>query len=137
MKYNLTNKEEAEKAFSYLTELVGKHALVEVKKISPKRSLPQNAYLHLLLGYFGLHFGYDLEEAKQVYKEVNASTYKYTKKGRTFWKSSASLTKEEMAATIDKFMRKSADAGCPLPPAENAEWLSLAANEIEQAQYYL
>jgi len=82
-----------------------------------------------------MHFGYSLEESKQIYKEINASTYSYKKKGRVFYRSSADLDKAEMQKTIDKFMRKSADAGCPLPLAENAEWLSLIRNEAERNQY--
>jgi hypothetical protein len=57
MKFNLVVPAEAERAFTYLTDLVGKEAIAEVKKISPKRSLNQNSYLHLIIGAFGQHFG--------------------------------------------------------------------------------
>lgn len=137
MNYNLNSIQEADKAFSYLTDLVGKQALVEIKKISPKRSLSQNSYLHLLISYFGLHFGYTIDEAKAIYKEINSNLYKYEKKGRVFWRSSADLTKEEMASSIDRFMQRSAEAGCTLPPATNKEWLLAVQNEIERSKYYL
>ncbi len=38
MKYNTVNVTEAVEAVRYLTNLIGKEAVVEVKKINPKRS---------------------------------------------------------------------------------------------------
>lgn len=137
MKYNLAVQGEADKAFEYLTELVGKEAIAEVVKISPKRSLNQNAYLHLLLSAFGAHFGYSLEEAKQIYKKLNHGVYSYEKNNRRFERSSADLTKEEMAKTIDLFMQKSAQQGYQLPPATDQAWLREVENEIERSKYYL
>ncbi|MDE2106347.1 MAG: hypothetical protein KGL39_54530 [Patescibacteria group bacterium] len=132
MKYNLANIEEATEAFWYLTLLGGKEATVEIKKISPKRSLPQNNYLHLLLTAFGDHFGYDIEEAKAVYKYANAEIYKYKKNKITFWRSSADLTKDEMTLSIDKFRKFSAEHGCELPLAVDQEWLRRIENDHER-----
>lgn len=131
MKFNLAIDSEATKAFEYLTILTAKDSIAEVKKISPKRTLNQNSYLHLIIGYFGLHFGYNLEEAKFIYKQINQSIYRYKKKDRTFWRSSADLTKEEMAKSIDKFMEKSKEFGCELPPATDLAWLIEVENAIE------
>lgn len=128
---------EAERAFEYLTDLSGKEAIVEVKKVSPTRSLHQNAYLHLLLSAFGVHFGYTLEEAKIIYKELNANIYTYQKKKRTFYRSSADLTKEEMASTIDRLREKSAEQGYPLPAATDQGWLRDIENAVESQKYYL
>lgn len=137
MKYNLSSQLEAGKALNYLLELTQAKKMVEIKRVSPNRSLNQNSYLHLILGAFGSHFGYTLEEAKTIYKQINADIYRYTKKGRTFWRSSADLSKEEMAKSIDKFMQKSAEAGYPLPPPTNQEWLRQIENELERNKYYL
>ena len=132
MKYNLSNDKEAQAAFTYLTKLVGSESIAEVKKVNPNRSLKQNAYLHLLLGAFGDHFGYTLEEAKTIYKQINKGVYQYEKKGRTFTRSSADLDTKEMTITIDKFREKSKEAGCPLPAATDKEWLMSIENMIEQ-----
>ena len=137
MKYNLSVTAEAERAFTYLTELAGKDALVEVNKISPKRSLNQNNYLYLLLSAFGVHFGYNLDEAKRIYKELNKDVYAYEKKGRTFYRSSADLTKDEMAKTVDRFMVASAEQGYPLPLATDQDWLRELGNSIEMQSKYL
>lgn len=133
----MANIDEANRAFEYLTELSGKEAIVEVKKVNPKRSLPQNNYLHLLLQAFGAHFGYDLREAKEIYKELNANIYTYEKKKRIFHRSSADLTKEEMAASIDKFRKVSAEQGYPLPAATDQGWLREIENAVEAQRHYL
>lgn len=137
MKFNTRNVGEKQQAVDYLHMLLAKDSLVEVKKLSPRRSLSQNNYLYLLLGAFGTHFGYSLEEAKFIYKEINADIYCYKKKNRTFWRSSAELTKEEMAQSIDKFMKKSAEADCQLPLATDEGWLREIENEMERSKFYL
>ena len=137
MKFNFAIESEIARARTYFQQLVEKQSLAEVKKISPKRSLNQNSYLHLLLQAFGAHFGYTLEESKLIYKEINKDIYAYEKKGRTFYRSSAELTKEEMTKTIDRFREKSAEAGYPLPLATDKEWLMSIENAIEQTKHYL
>ena len=137
MKFNFAIESEIARARTYFQQLVEKQSLAEVEKISPKRSLNQNSYLHLLLQAFGAHFGYTLEESKLIYKEINKDIYAYEKKGRTFYRSSAELTKEEMTKTIDRFREKSAEAGYPLPLATDKEWLMSIENAIEQTKHYL
>ena len=141
MKYNTANNAEAGKALDYLLTLTKGNKIVEVKEVKPRRSLNQNSYLHLLLGAFGAHFGYTLEEAKEVYKHLNKEIYAYEREVRgkqwQFWRSSADLDKEEMAKSIDTLMTWSARAGYPLPPATDQEWLRQIENEIERSGYYL
>ena len=137
MKYNLAKPSEAGKALDYLLELQKKGALAEVKKISPIRTSSQNRYLHLILGAFAQHFGYTLAEAKLIYKELNGNIYAYKKKDRTFYRSSADLTKEEMMKSIDRFREASAVQDYPLPLATDQEWLMAIENAIEQSRHYL
>lgn len=137
MKYSLKTPAEIERAKQYLDTLIEKKAIVEIKKVSPKRSLNQNNYLHLLLGAFGEHFGYTLEESKLIYKELNAQIYAYSKKNRTFWKSSAELTVEEMTKSIDVLREWSKRGGYPLPTATDKDWLMQLENAIEQSKHYL
>lgn len=142
MKYNFAIPKEVERAKDYLNKLIEQQSLAEVTKISPKRTLNQNSYLHLIIGAFGSHFGYTLEEAKQIYKELNKAIYQYEKTGltgasRSFYRSSANLSKEEMAKSIDLFREKSDQAGYPLPLATDQDWLREIENAIEQSKYYL
>lgn len=137
MKYRLSDKIDLKAARGRINYLAKKGALVEVIEVKRNRTLSQNSYLHLLLGAFGLHFGYTIEEAKLIYKQISSDIYYYKKKGRTFIRSSADLNTEEMAKTIDKFMLKSAEAGYELPLATNQEWLRQIENEIERSRRYL
>lgn len=138
MKYNLANKIEVERATTYLELLAKRKQVAEVKVVRPGRSLNQNSYLHLLLGYFGQHFGYTLDEAKILYKrEVNDGIYVYKKNDRAFLRSSADLDSAEMTKTIDRFKEFSKEQGLPLPAAENEEELRSIENEMEKAGYYL
>lgn len=137
MKFNLAIQHEEQQATNYLNRLRENRNIVEVKKVSPRRSVSQNNYLHLLIGAFASHFGYSLDEAKTIYKELNAQIYRYEKKGRIFWRSSADISKEDMAKSIDVFMKKSAENGCTLPLATDGEWLRQIENEIERSKYYL
>lgn len=137
MKYNLADFDEEQMAYAYMQRLAAKGAIVNISKVNPNRTLSQNSYLHLLLADFGGHFGYNLEEAKQVYKELNPDLYKYVKKGRTFWRSSAELDKDQMAKSIDRLMQASAKHGHPLPPATDQGWLREVEREAEQMERYL
>lgn len=138
MKYNTAIKQEKSQAFSYFMRLANKKYMVEVKRVMPGRTLRQNSYLHLLLGYFGQHFGYTLDEAKTVYKrDVNPSIYVYTKNGAKFLRSSADLDTQEMTKSIDRFREFSNEQGLPLPTATDQEWLRQIDNEIERSKYYL
>jgi hypothetical protein len=141
MKFNLANNAEAGKALDHLLTLTRDGKIAEVKEIKPRRTLPQNSYLHLLFGAFGLETGNTIENAKALYKWVNKDLYYREKKmgGETFVhiRSSADLNKEEMAKSIDRFMEWAAQHGYPLPPADNPEALRSLENTIEQQSHYL
>lgn len=141
MKFNTAVQVEAQKAFVYLLQLTEKKQMVEVVKVSPKRSLNQNSYLHLLFGAYGIATGNTAENSKAIYKWVNKDLYYRKKKAgdEVFMhiRSSADLDKEEMARSIDRFMEWSKEAGYPLPPATDQEWLRQVENDIEQNRYYL
>lgn len=131
----MANKDEAEEARHHFAQLLATNALIELKKLSPKRTLSQNNYLHLLLGEFGMHFGYTIEEAKIIYKQLNSDIYSYEKKGRSFWKSSAELSTAEMSKSIDHFRDISASNGLELPLATDKEWLWRIEKEISGNKY--
>lgn len=136
MKYNLDKPAELDAAAEHLAKLAGFHAEIEIKRIYPQRSLSQNNYLHLILTAFGMHFGYDLEEAKWMYKYVNRTIYRYERAGHTFWRSSADLDKDEMMHSITKFKEASTKQGCDLPEAEQHQWLREIENDAERQGYY-
>lgn len=143
MKYRLSNPTEAGQALQYLSQLTADQKMVEIKEVKPRRSLPQNSYLHLLLGAFGSHFGMDMEQAKGAYKRLPGNKDIYIKRfeqgGAKFEyeRSSASLDKEEMTKTIETLREWSAKMGYPLPTATDQDWLRQIDNEIERNSRYL
>jgi len=137
MKYNLAIPHEHLFAIDYLNELVEKNAIVEIKHVRKRRSLKQNAYLHLLLADFGMHFGYTLEEAKQLFKQCSHATFRYERNGATFWLSTADLDTKQLTDAIDRFKDYSAEQGHELPDATNEDWLRSIENMIEQEGRYL
>ena len=141
MKYNLALSHDIAEAQRLLAQLTIEQKIVDIKEVKPKRSLSQNNYLYLLLGAFGQHFGYTLEEAKAIYKELNRGIYEYTREVRgkthTFYRSSADLSKDEMAQSIDVLREWSEKAGYPLPLATDTEALRALENEIEAQERYL
>lgn len=141
MKYDFSNPHHGGEALMELTRLISDKKKAEIKVIKPRRSLNQNSYLHLLLGAFGAHFGYTLEESKTIYKDLNSSIYYYDKEVRGkvhhFSRSSADLDKDEMTKSIDVLREWSKKAGYPLPTATDQEWLMQIENEIERHEKYL
>ena len=137
MIFNLADTQELAKAREYLNQVARLGKRVEIVRKAEHRTLPQNAYLHLILGYFGTQTGYTLEEAKVLYKRLNSDIYLYEKNGAKFMKSSADISKEDMAKTIDTFIGYSEDKGIPLPRADNQDFLDLATNTVEAQKSYL
>ena len=118
---------------------------MEVKKKLPNRTLAQNSYLHLLLGYFGSEYGCSLDEAKiDFYKRTcNHDLFErktVNKKGNevTYLRSSAELTTGEMTLSIDRFRNWSASvAGIYLPAANEHQMLIYAQQEIQRNQEFI
>lgn len=145
MIFNLKNEYEIPKFKAYVNKLFQECAVVEVKKKHPNRTLAQNSYLHLLLGYFGSQYGCSLDEAKiDFYKRTcNRELFErktINKRGRevTYLRSSAELTTAEMTLSIDRFRNWSAYvAGIYLPSPEEHQMIVFAQQEIERNNEFL
>ena len=145
MIYNLSNPYEQQGFLDHVTKLLESGAMVELKKKSPKRSLAQNAYLHLILGYFGSEYGASLDEVKVDFfkRECNRDIFEresVNKKGRTvkYLRSSAELTSAEMTTAIERFRNWSASvAGIYLPSPNEEQFLAYCEQEIERNKMYV
>lgn len=130
MVFGLKNEGGKKAAFRYIEELEKQGInYIEVGKKRVKRTLKQNAYLHLLLQIFAIEYGDTLEYCKEtIYKDVVnpqifRETYK-TKTGRVGvrLRSSADLNTKELAQSIDRFKDFSArELGIMLPDADQVE----------------
>lgn len=142
MLYNLSNVLDAQNAKTRLELLIKRGVVVELTEKKTKRTLNQNSYLHLLLGYFASKTGNTLEWVKQQYykrtcnpdlfvsERYDAILGRYVK----YVRSSADLTTDEMTTSIERFRNWAAsEAGIYLPEAHRKE--EIAALEVEVEKY--
>jgi hypothetical protein len=145
MLYNGANPFDAQKARVYLEWLISHGKVFEQKAKEGKRSLPANAYLHVILAYFASQKGYTTEWVKQKYYKIhcNPDLFVRTKDdafiGKTkYLRSSADLTKDEMSLSIERFRNWSAqEAGLYIPSSEEHLYLVEAQQEIERNKVFL
>ena len=110
MIYNLSSPLDVQNAKTRLELLIKRGCIVELTEKKQKRSLNQNAYLHLLLGYFASQTGNTLEWVKQQYykKLCNPDLFIGEREdlflGRVkYVRSSADLRTDEMNLSIERW----------------------------------
>lgn len=112
-----------------------------------QRSLNQNAYLHVIIGYFAVMYGEASDYIKEEYfkKLVNPDTFivarkldKFTNRERIVCRSTSDLTVEEMSVCIDRFRNwSSKEAGIYLPTAEEGALLRMCEVEISRTERFV
>lgn len=145
MIYNLSNTLDVRNAKTRLDLLVKRGSVIELTEKKPRRSLNQNAYLHLLLGYFASQTGNTLEWVKQQYykKLCNPDIFIGEREDKFLGKmkyvrSSADLRTDEMNLTIERFRNWAAsEAGIYLPDPTNEAELAALQVEVERYKTYL
>lgn len=119
--------------------------MIEMSEKKPRRSLPQNKYLHVILAYFGTQTGNTLEWVKQQYykKLVNPDLFireeedKYLGRIKVL-RSSADLDTAEMSLSIERFRNWAAqEAGIYIPSADEAILIQQMEIEIERNKEFL
>jgi len=133
MIYDLSKEIDVQRAQRRFDKLMEEKTIINLTK-KAKRTLAQNSYLHLILGWFAMELGYTADETKQLYKRVNKDLYEYEKNGVSFIRESSDLSTEEMALSIDRWRNYSADkAGVYLPEANQEQFLTEI--EIEMSKH--
>lgn len=143
MLYNLQDELSRKRFSARVKTLWEKGAIVALTDKS-RRTLNQNAYLHVAIGCLALETGNSLEVIKQeIYKRrVNPDLYIRSKidpiLGKIeFLRSSRDLTKEEMSLSIDRYLRFCADQGIYIPQPGDEELLRQIECEIAKSEKYL
>lgn len=146
MLYDLQNDLQAENFKKRVNALFKKRCIVELTEKKPQRTLKQNAYLHAALGYFGMQFGYTIEEVKTWYFKdtcnselfVRYKTDSITGMQRKALRSSAELTSDEMTVAIERFRNWAADvAGVYIPSPEEHRLVEQMEIEVMRGRMYL
>lgn len=145
MTYDLRNPLDVENAKTRLALLIKRGSIVELTEKKPKRSMSQNAYLHVALSYFASQTGNTLEWVKQqYYKRIcNPDLFIGEKKDKIlgtikYIKSSAELDKDEMTVSIERFRNwASIEAGIYIPEPEDEARVAAMQVEVERYKTYL
>lgn len=137
MKYDLANTYELNSARTYFDRLVKDKRVIELIRVTEKRTLQQNKYVHVLFSLWAIEYGYNMTEAKTIVKR-QCPWMRYEKNGDQFLRSTADMTTDELGQFIDWFRNWSADNGYYLPSAE--EYLAnqyRIDNDIESKKAFM
>ena len=140
MLYDLRNPLDRERFKRRCNALYQKQGIVDLSE-KTQRSIQQNKFLHLLLGYLAMETGNTLDYVKEVFykRAANKELFLREKEDEILGKdeylrSSADLAKEAMTLSIDRFRDWSSQtAGVYLPAANEQEFL--ASIEYELSKY--
>lgn len=143
--FNLSNPLDKANFLIRAKKLAESEVIVELTEKKPRRSLPQNKYLHVLLAYFGTQTGNTLDWVKQQYykKLVNPDLFIREKEDKYLGKikvlrSSADLDTSEFSLSIERFRNwASQEAGIYLPSADEYIIIQQMEIEIERNKEYL
>lgn len=146
MKYDISNSLHREQARKRLEALLSKeHGIIDLSEVKPQRSIKQNKYLHLLLGFFASEYGETIEYVKEQYFKLAANRSIFLRErddklaGRvSYLRSTRDLDKGEMQMAIERFRNwSSINAGIYLPSADEHRLLELAEIEISRNKNFL
>lgn len=145
MIYNTSNPLDKANFLLRAKKLAESGKVIELTEKKPRRSLPQNKYLHVLLAYFGTQTGNTLEWVKQQYykKLVNPDLFIQEKEDKYLGKikvlrSSADLDTSEFSLSIERFRNwVSQEAGIYLPSADEYIIIQQMEIEIERNKDYI
>ena len=145
MIYNLSSPLDNANFLLRAKKLADSGVIVDLTEKKPRRSLPQNKYLHVILAYFGTQTGNTLEWVKQQYykKLVNPDLFIREKEDKYLGRikvlrSSAELDTAEMSLSIERFRNWAAqEVGIYIPSADEAILIQQMEIEIERNKEFL
>lgn len=145
MIYNLSSPLDKANFLLRAKKLAESGVIVDLTEKKPRRSLPQNKYLHVILAYFGTQTGNTLEWVKQQYykKLVNPDLFIREKEDKYLGRikvlrSSADLDTAEMSLSVDRFRNwATQEASIYIPSADEAILIQQMEIEIERNKEFL
>lgn len=145
MIYDLANELDRVRLEKRFKALLTAQKVVEVKEYKPKRTNPQNRYLHALLGIVAISTGNTLADVKTEYfkKHCNAEIFVTRKTDKMLGnveilRSSAELDTGEMTTAIDRFVRwYETESGEVLPRPDDEAYIQAIEVEMAKHSYWL
>lgn len=144
MIYNLSNDFDRQRFKTRCNALYKQGGVVDLTAKKERRTIPQNAYLHLILGWFAIETGNTLGFVKQEYfkRYINPDLFVVEIDDKhlgevSVLRSSRDLNTAEMTTAIERFRNwSSAEAGVYLPsPDEQAFLQSIEIEMLRQKEY--
>lgn len=144
--YDLNTGIDRERFKRRVNALYERRAVVECSEHKPKRTSPQNRYLHVILGEFAMQTGNTLEYVKTEYFKrlcnpelfVTRRYDELAKREIEQLRSSRDLDTSEMTTAIDRFRNWSAaEAGIYLPAPEDKDWIDFIEREMQHQKVWL
>lgn len=144
MIYDLKNPLDRERFKKKANDLYKRQVMVELSE-KTKRSPQANRFLHLLISYLAIETGNTSDYAKEVFYKRAANKALFVREkddeylGKVeYLRSSADLSKEEMALSIDRFRDWSSQtAGIYLPAANEQAFLESIEYELSRNKQWL
>lgn len=144
MKYDGANPLHVQQARAKFEKLIKEQKVFDLTEKKPQRSLSQNKYLWLLIGYWATQTGYTKEESEFIYKEVNKDIYFVEKEiagmKTIYVRHTYELNTKEMSLSVEKWRNWSAmnEVFPVYLPAPNEEYLlQLAQIEVDRMSKYI
>lgn len=145
MIYNLSNDFDKQRFKVRCNALYKQGGVVDLTAKKEQRTIPQNRYLHLILGWFAIETGNTLGFVKQEYfkRHINPDLFVVEIDDKHLGKvsvlrSSRDLNTAEMTTAIERFRNwSSAEAGVYLPSPDEQAFLQSIEIEILRQKEYL
>lgn len=145
MLYDLNSHIDKDRFKRRCNQLYKAGGMVELSLRKGTRTLSQNAYLHLLLGWFAVETGNTMQFVKEQYfkRLVNADIFCEKREDRYLGevevlRSSKDLDTGEMTTAIERFRNwSSAEAGIYLPAANETDFLNEIEREVQRHREHL
>lgn len=143
MIYDLSNTYDIPRFEEAARRFLKAGAVVCLSRKQQQRTLRQNSYLHLILGWFACETGYTIDEVKQDFfkRKCNKELFEEEFEGRrgtiTRLRSTSDLSTSEMTTAIERFRNYAAsEAGIYLPAPNENEALLYCEKEMERNKDY-
>jgi len=137
MKFDLTKPTDLRQFKARAEYLEEKGLKVELKEIRNKRSLSQNAYLHVVITLFAMEYGLRLNEAKtDLKRECDFMTYENN--GKKYLRETSQMDTKELTEFIEWIRNYASQQGLYIPTAD--EYLQerfYIDKQIDQHKKYL
>ena len=118
MFYDLNKLYDINRAKTQLDSMIEAKKVIELKEKRKKRTISQNAYMHVLFSIYGMETGYTSDEAKTVLKRACTKLMIYEKNGDKFLKGTSELSKDECQVFIDWIRNFASAQGIHLPSSD-------------------